>query len=291
MLNIKFFSPKFLTENQFTQINILFTLLALISLLFSFKDRGNWLKISLWALSLSLFFYKYPYRFFSGQGMFFISLLSSIFIVKIISKKKIPLVFPIIIVYAVFFNITLSPASKQQKALNSSTLYNLINGKFANMLEFNCLYYPKQYLPITKIIKAYSSEDEIITSNLSIAGVIFGALANRPITTSLFLETSPNTSYNPYIPAKIIVWIKSIKPNLKEEKAKFYYSKKLNWRKIQETPISDIYLNPGETPKIKKQKPFLSLAFLQGLVLVYFLAVLLLYLKLKKPLHSSNSKL
>ena len=76
-----------------------------------------------------------------------------------------------------------------------------------------------------------------------------------------------------------------------EQKAKFYYSKKLNWRKIQETPISDVYLNPGHTPKIKKQKPFLSLAFLQGLVLVYFLALLSLYLKLKEPLHSSNSKL
>ncbi len=291
--NLEFLSPKFLIENKLLQINIFFTALAFVSLLLSVKEKGSWLKISLWAVSLGLVFYKYPYRLLSGQGMLFINLLSAILITRILPKmgqKFSKTVLALIIIYASLLNLVFIPWANKEKVRNSSTLYNIISKKIANMLEFNCLYYPKYYLPIAEKIRQNSLPGEIIASNNTIAGVIFGALTNRPVTSSLFLENRPQSNYNPFLPAKIIVWLKS--PTLEEEKREreklLFYRRRLKWQRLAELPICYIYLNPGKTPKVISLKPLLPLSYLHTGIILYFLAILLLYLKPKKPLHKQQ---
>jgi len=231
-----------LREVKFSHYSILILSVGIAAVVYFFKRKSFFTVLFLgYTAGAALVFFKYPYRFFSAQGMLGVSLLVSYLLYeaqKNINKSRERLAFFFVIACFFFIHPTLDLDNGRIRihAINS-TYYNIASGRFIRMLEFNSLFYPRYYLPLAKAIINNSDNLDIITSNLKPAAQIFSAITNRATAYSILGEVKSFSKSPRYKTAKIIVWMR---PDYKELVS---LVKKRHLVEIYENDIALIFLN------------------------------------------------
>ncbi|HEC69931.1 MAG TPA: hypothetical protein ENI31_06600 [Candidatus Omnitrophica bacterium] len=253
---IEFLKLEILREMYFTHYNLLVIILGIAGIFFCLKKRGVYSWFPGLILGFEIIFLKYPYRFFSAQGLFCLSLLSAVFLesifLKIRKAKFKRVLFFIVIIYFLFINssIILEEARAKFRLLNS-TFSELSTGRFYDFLEFREFTYPEFFFPLKRIVLENTDSQDIIASNNKIVAVLLGSITNRAISTSIFREVRPFLNFVPYSVSKIIIWVKSLFPEKKDLLLERYVQR-FKWEKIFENDIAYVYKNPY----YKKITPF-----------------------------------
>lgn len=253
-----------LGEANFIHFNIFIFLSGLVSLGFFYRRSFPVLLFLGYLLGSLAVFFRYPYRFFSAQGMVGFTFFASLLLEKISNYLKAgykKLFFTLIIIYLLFFQTTLD-LDKEKSKFNiiNSTYYNLLSGKCYQLFEFRTFYYPDFYNPIIQLIRENTTERDIIFSNIRIAAQIFSALSDRPTSSPMLWEVRAAKDFEYHKYAKVIIWIK---PSLHEE---ILSQNKISWKKIYEDNLACVYLNLDYQSLLKKVEskinfPLLALIF------------------------------
>lgn len=259
-----------LPENNYVVFSIFIILVGVISLIFTIGK--NKLPIGLfigYVLFSLIVFCKYPFRFFSAQGVIGLALLSGLVFEKLNKLPQRLIGLSIISFFLFFLHSTYDVETGKINVFNS-TATNFIQGKITNNAYFKSLYFPQFYDPIVKIIKERTETCDIIYSNLSFTTQIFSSLTNRLALNPIFCEIKPlslsfkQSKEDFYNYAKVIIWLKGERgPGLDEK-----------WQKIYENDLANVFLNTQyrEVLAIKKARVnfmMISLIFiLIGVVLV-----------------------
>ncbi len=279
--HLHYFHPVYLSENAEFSINILHVGIALFGsfCIFSRNTKNQW--PIFFTLALFCIFIRYPFRFFSGQGLLGIILISSITIVQILSRlprKPLQNVAYSVLTLSIFFgSSTITPYDQKKFTLYASTFSRITANSFQNSIHFNSLYFPKTYSRIRTIIEQNTDTKDIIASNNAIIAIILGSLCNRATTTSVFPEIKPFLpEKNSYQAARLLIWIKNPSDNATETQKRLYQEKNLHLQKIAEDDFSYIYYNPNYQ-KAKIPKPQISFFTLFGIS--FCLGCLMIYLR------------
>jgi len=242
-----------LREVRFSHYSIFILTVGMTAAVYFFKKKNFFTILFLgYTIGAALVFFKYPYRFFSAQGMLGLSMLAAYLLYeaqKHIDSNKGWIVFSSVIACFFFIHPTvdLNNGKLETHVLNS-TYYNIASGKFIKMLEFNSLFYPQYYLPLAKVIENHSDNLDIVTSNLKPTAQIFSAITNRATSYSIFGEVKGFKKVSRYNAAKVVVWMR---PDYKELA---YLVKMRNLEKIYENNIALVFINPYCYSKAKPVK-------------------------------------
>ncbi|OQX80486.1 MAG: hypothetical protein B6D56_05085 [Candidatus Omnitrophica bacterium 4484_70.1] len=252
---ITYVNLSILHEVKFIHFSIFILILSLFSI-FILNKKGKlsepvYLLFLGYTVASLVVFFKYPYRFFSSQGILGLGLLSSL----LWMGKKVR-VKSMVVAYLFFLHSTFDlNQGKLEINLFNSTYYNFLSGRVFTLLEFTSLFYPDYYQPVIKVIEKYTKEDEIVSSNLSITSQIFSSLTNRPSSNSILGEVNPlrkkrklellpsyslsspsNFIFNEFV--KLVVWIKPMKKEIEEK------INKGRLIKVYENDVTCILINP-----------------------------------------------
>ncbi|MBP7088600.1 MAG: hypothetical protein KBB01_04800 [Candidatus Omnitrophica bacterium] len=288
-----------LGEAGFTHFNIFIFLSGLVFLAFFYR-RSLFVLLFLGYLIGSLIvFFRYPYRFFSAQGIVGFTFFASLLWDKVLNpSQKSPgfkcsivisaqegarnfsswgstylksgykkVILALVIIYLLFFQVTLD-LDKEKSNFNiiNSTCYNLLSGKCYQLFEFRTFYYPEFYDPLVWLIRENTAEGDIIFSNIRIAAQIFSALSGRPTSSPMLWEVKAAKDFEYHKYAKLIIWLK---PSPSE---KILSQNKIRWEKIYEDNLSCVYLNLDYQPPIKKLKSKLNFPLL---ALIFFILLVI----------------
>jgi len=240
---IKYVNLTMLREVKFSHYSILILAAGAAAVIYLIKRKSFFTILFLgYTVGSGIIFIKYPYRFFSAQGMLGVSLLAAYLLYeaqKHIDSNKGWIVFSSVIACFFFIHPTVDLNNgKLETHILNSTYYNIASGKFIKMLEFNSLFYPQYYLPLAKVIRNNSDKFDIITSNIKATAQIFSAVTGRPTAYSVLGEVRGFKKVPRYSAAKIIVWMR---PDYRELA---YWIRKRGLVEIYENDIALILLNP-----------------------------------------------
>jgi len=232
-----------LREIKFSHYSILILTVGVAAVMYFIKKKNFFTILFLgYTVGSGIIFIKYPYRFFSAQGMLGVSMLAAYLLheaKKNINSRKGLAAFSFVIGCFFFIHPTVDlDNGRLESNILNSTYYNIASGKFIKMLEFNSFFYPRYYLPLAKVIRGSSDKFDIITSNIKATAQIFSAITGRPTAYSVLGEVRGFKKAPRYSAAKIVVWMR---PDYKELA---YWIRKRGLVEIYENDIALIFLNP-----------------------------------------------
>ena len=273
-----------LGESKYAHYSLIILAAATAGILFSLKGKKEAYRYLFFGFLLGswIIFFKYRYRFFSAQGILGFAFFGAFFLSQFTKwlkhrfKKRIYwFTFSLLVLYIFFMHSSIDLSDGKQKFnLFNSTYYNLISGKFSQLLEFNTLFYPRYYGPLIALIKENSKKNDIISSNLRITAGMCSALSNRPTSSALLEEVHPFGEVRLYQPAKFIIMVKP------QEKYWQRLIKKNQWLKVYDNDIAAVFFNPAYKRGYKPLKAAVSFPFIAAVFLLA--AVVLLVDNLRK---------
>jgi len=278
-IGLKFVSFLEIPERNLCELKTVDYLLAFFGLGIIFKMPRQY-RLFLSLFLASFIFLIYPYRFFSSQGylpIIFLSAISLDFIYEKLQYKKLRLkyIFFLLIGYIVFFSPTMlmeignrKPDVRFKAYLFDSALTNTIFPDWHKRISSTSLWYPDSYLPAVEVIKCNSSQDDIIFSNIPVAGVILASISGRATANALFPEIGSSKKFDPISVSKIIVFPKD---NYYQYR---YLIDNYNLIKIGESKLFILYKNPFCQAKadIKKASvSFYTIALISSIFMILFL--------------------
>lgn len=238
----------------------------------------RWDKLNLLFLGYSagglLIFFKYPYRFFSAQGViglaFFTALLIYGLLSRIESGNKKMFFSGLTILYLFFLNSTVDLEDNRPR-LNTvnSTYSNFLTGKVYRLLEFSSLYWPGYYNPVIEAINSNTRPNDIIAGNFPIISQIFSSLTNRANSNPMLYEVAPPVKRTPYYKhAKLIVWVKPL------DRLFFSLVDERGWSVAYESDFAAVIKNSAPVPRASPLKaviPFIFIYLMAGAGLAVFI--------------------
>ncbi len=268
---ISYVNLTILREVKFVHYSIIILLLGIIALVY-FRKRRDFFNLVFLGYTVGglIVFFKYPYRFFSAQGILGLCMLIAYFWDSVINKfsfnKRLLIVISMVVSFF-FFHPTLDLNNgKVRYSLFNSTYYNFASGKFIDMFEFNTLFSPQFYNPLIEAVKRYTQPNDIVSSNIPAFSQIIAAFSNRPTSSSIMVEVKSFRKVSTYRFAKAIVWVKPDFSKLR------YWIKKLNLVVAYENNIGVVLLNPACDRKQYPLKANVSFKMI-SLYAVFFLFI------------------
>lgn len=216
LYGLKLVSLSGINEKYFCEFKPLDYLLALSGLVAAFIIRGKYLFFpSLFFASFIFLFY--PYRFFSAQGYLAIACLCALsldFIYERLRNKSIYLKFLPFILAAFIMLISPTVLMYKPKEENKpgyrlyffdSALVNIVLPVYHRRIASAGLWFPNEYLPISRLIQQNCEKDDIIYSGFHILGVCLSAISGRATANGLFSEMGIPSKFNPLLTSKMVV--------------------------------------------------------------------------------------
>ena len=254
----------------------------LVEYLLAFFAVGIMLKQASYRLFLVFFiasfvFLPYPYRFISGQGYFAILLLSALGLDFLYEKAKAKSLFfrwahAGLVAYCLFFSVTVLMEKKPDGAGKLSykaycadaTLPDMLFPSRNERITSASVWFPREYLPLSKLIIEHSQDNEIIYSSLPVAVIVLASISDRASANGLLPEISPQGVFYPFLASKLVIFPKD---STLQEAMRFIHGYQL--KKVGETDMFKVYVNPLATATMKVRKadvPFvwLFVIFLSG---------------------------
>lgn len=193
-------------------------------------------------------------RYFSGLGLIGPVFMSGVALdslyQRISRQQRIPF-FILVIIFLYIFAPTLS-INKFEKKINlnffdTSLISTLSNLKMAKHITGYSIYYPKFQDKIDEVILEYTDPNDIIWSDLKYSAGLLSVLSERATSSAMMAEVRPYAEFDPLNVAKLIIWFKQV--NGTADQGLFEAIRKYDLRKIGETEICFIYLNPHTKAK------------------------------------------
>jgi len=266
--NVKHVNFEFLGENSFIHFNIFVLVFGLFSIFLFIKNRDFFvLLFSGYCLGAAFVFLKYPFRFFSAQGMLGFILLVAYFLKFLVMKfrgiERIA-IFLFIGLYLFLFSSTIDLNEKKYELnLFNSTYYNLASGNFIDNIHFASFFNSDEHGPAISRIQKLSDEFDVIVSDLSLPSRMFSALANRPTSFSALGEVKSLKSKDPYSVAKIIIGHKPYSSNFNR------LLDKLKLSQVFENERVGLFINPIYQDSLVPVKAKISFKVII-LILIFF---------------------
>jgi len=250
-------------ENFFLDINLLVYALAGLGLFIALKRKGEYRIFLCIVLGLLPLFFTHKLRYFSGIGLFgfvFLAGLGLDYIFQKVSRGADMLKQSLILVSIALAFYIFSPTlyiDRTAKTLRlgffDTTLANTLKGterKFRSM-ELS-IYYPKYEDEVVRIVEENSARDDIIWSDLNYFAGLISLFSGRATSTAMLSEVKPYTDFDPVKAARLIILFKEINGSVSPRFMNII--KDYGLRKIQETEIAFVYINPGTNAKEKIPK-------------------------------------
>ncbi|MBI4845941.1 MAG: hypothetical protein HY810_05660 [Candidatus Omnitrophica bacterium] len=237
-----------------------------------------------------IIFFKYPFRFFSAQGILGFIYFGAYFLsdwqMRLAKKyKNAGGILSFIIIFFLHPTVDLNGAKAEINILNS-TYINLASGISQDDVNFKTLYYPDMFDPLQKAVKEQTDEQDILSADSEFVAQILAALTGRLSAKSAFKEVDRRLS-NPYSCAKVIVWAKDNAGRFSKIR------EKLKLRIILETETHYLFSNPNYSIRVVPLKSKISFKIIFALVLAFLIIFCVDILNLRKiffrQLQSGNN--
>lgn len=285
---LEYLNIKLLKEANFTIFSIFIVFTAVVSLFLNMRIKKKqpfyFILFLGFFLGNIIFFIKYPYRFFSAQGMVAGALLSALLIEKAFDffKGKFLVLFRLVIILFLFFahsTLNLEEGKPKLKIFNS-TCYNFLTGNIYSVFSFRSLFFPQFYQPIVEVIEKNSYQDDILASNFNVVSQIFSALTKRPSLNSMLWEVKPKENKLSYQDAKIVVLLKDIEKNS-------FKPNRQGWHKVYENDLAYVFVNDNYQNVLPHKKA--SIPFVYILVGFFILCLLYIRISVEERLNGNRS--
>ena len=261
-----------LNERYLFQLKVGDYIFAICGLALIFKKEAKY-RFLLSLFLASLVFVIYPFRFFSSEGFFPILILSAFFSDNLYERFNTKYFLIVISVFVLFVSPTVLLNNWTERPNRGAYKLKIGDSAFLGMLleRGQTIWFPKEYLPATDLIRNNSDADDIVYSTLNLSGVTLASLSGRATANALFPEIGPSRPFNPFLVSKIIVFIRQ-----DSRKAVNRIISAYRLTTIGETKIFMIYKNP--LCKYKMQRRHAQVP-LRVLILIGVVLVALLWLK------------
>jgi len=204
-----------INEKYFCEFKPVDYLLALSGLIMAFMMKEKYFLFP-GLFFASFIFLFYPYRFFSAQGYLPIACLCALSLDLIYERLKnneylkslafvlaafIMLISPTILMYKP------NEADKSNYRLYffDSALVNIVLPAYHQRIASAGLWFPNEYLPISKLIRENCEKGDIIYSRFHILGVCLSAISGRATANGLFSEMGIPSKFDPLSASKMVV--------------------------------------------------------------------------------------
>jgi len=267
-------------ETQYSEFKPLEYALATIGIFYIWRLRRD-LVFFISLLLGSFFLILYPYRFFSAQGYFPVILLAASGlegIVIYLSDKKIKkLLVLLLCCYLFFFSVTIFVPRIAEN--NANPRAYLADTAFVDMLlpghnprlASTSLWYPDEYLYALRVIRENSSDAEIIYSPSYFISVCLAAISGRATAGALFPEIGPSAEFDPFSVSRVIILTQDQRQENRDRIIARY-----GLRRLGESKIFAIYLNPSPSGKMQVKEASLTFAWVICIIIFVVLAALIL---------------
>lgn len=286
--NRQYFSFINTVENYTFEISILIYIVALLGLVVAFRRKGAYYFFIALLIGMLPLVFTHNMRYFSGQGMISFILLAGLAVdnlydrlVERSNKRLLNGILFIILFFFAFYllnpilylNQSRAEENKSELGLFDSNLVKILMPDFTNKtyISGTSVYNPKFADKVVKIIREYSSPDDIIYSNFNYAAGMFAVLSQRATSTAMLAEVKPFTQFDPLAVSKLIIWLKEVDRTIASPLPPLIKQYKL--KKVAETELAYIYNNPKALGKAKIKKAVISLSAFNTILLIFLAAV------------------
>ena len=278
LIGLQLMSLEGINERHFIEFKALEYLLAFFALgviINKNKDKKYYLFAALFIASFV--FLPYPYRFISAQGYLPVVFLSAVGIDSLRERyngksRYLKYAYLLAVSYCLLFSVTLFTEKGYDKGGKISSrayyadtalmdmVFPLRNARAASQ----SLWFPDEYALLTRLIARHSEENDIIYSELLVAGVALAGISGRVTANGLFPEISPIKAFNPLAVSKLLI--------LPKDEA-LSNIKGIAWSqafiKIGEGTIFAVYKNSLCRSKAKISKASISFRALSCIFLIF----------------------
>ncbi len=276
LVNLKYISLSGINQGYFCEFKIIEYALALFALSIALK-RPKAHSLFLAFFLSSFIFILYPYRLFSAQGylpiVFLLAALMDFLSLRLENKT---LGVKSLFVCLLAAIILLSPTLLMEKPDDKSNRVNyklyIFDSVFVDTLlpgrnrrpATGEIWIPGAYLPIVDLIRLNTQQDSIIYATLHNVGMCLASISGRATANSLLPEIGPARSINPFLVARIIVFLNDDEPGWVRSQVERY---RLN--KIGQNKLFTVYDNPSSGARIEVKKASVSFGFIVGVILAF----------------------
>ena len=254
-----------LPEKFHLQIKVFNYILACFGLFLATKMKSRH-KFFISLFLGSFVFLIYPARFLSAEGHIPVILASALTMqfIWLKLKEKMPRAKEIIIVVLIIFILFISPVLFLDKSAGDSKIsykVDWVDSAFSGLLlaKGSSIWFPWLYLPAVDIIKANSNSEDIVYSNLNVAGLILSSLSQRATANALLPEIKPFPQVDPYSVSNIIVLPKDLDQEFINS-----ISSKYNLIKVKESKYFSVFRNPAPVYRLKIRNAVLGFMVIIG---------------------------
>jgi hypothetical protein len=256
---LAFIYPIRVMEFYYAQINPVFYVLAVSGFVLALKKGGEHLFfVALSIVMLGLLFTNRD-RFFSGHGLIPAIILAAFclehYYRKVSAKQDRRGLFffwaTIIFVFFVFTPLVIFSPLKKSPVFHCGSWImpasESTQGIYAE--KGGTFYYPRLIDEAVRIVRQYSSQDDILFSNYNYGGGIISTLAHRATAGAMLLEVLPFQDLDAVKAARFVLWFKDpegIFPQGLSDAVRHY-----GLKKVAETELAYLYANEGSTFKKK----------------------------------------
>lgn len=287
-------------QNDPLEISWLIYILAAFAIfhLIKTKQIKKYLFWVIFALVSLAILATYPFRFFSGQGMLPLIILSAIALAQffdLFEKNthnlfahlpfKIFAFFIILNFVWPLFVLNTYPPPKTINVLGDTTFRELSHTIEPQSFRLHDVsIYSRFANEISEIIKENVGEDEIIFSNMGIFGQLLSVISERPNASGMLSEVKPRLNIDPFAVSKLFVAIKT--EDAEKDLTAEHFAKRYGFEEIEETEIAVIYKK--NEAEVTRPKNFAIITFPYIYVFLIILIALIIFdLKYLKPKNSS----
>jgi len=255
----------------YLQVKVFDYILAFFGLFLALRMAARY-KFFISLFLSSFIFLPYPARFLSAEGYIPVILFSALTLqfIWLGLKAKMPGKKEIVIGLLTAFILFVSPTlylSKQAGLAKINSKLDWVDSAFSGLLlaKGESVWFPWVYLPAVDIIKANSGREDIVYSDINLAGLILSSLSQRATANALLPEVIPSPRLDPFSVSNIIVLSSDLNNELVQG-----ISDKFNLIKVGQSKYFTVFRNPAPVERLKVAKAVLN--FTMIISILFFLA-------------------
>ncbi len=229
-------------QDRMPELPLVWLALGLAGIIPAWKARGiSRLWPALWIAFIPMAFF-YPYRFWTGQGIFPALMLAGFALERLRAKTTRLIFFGLLAALAI-----LSPSMAFQNgrptlswAENTPLVLSGIRPD-SHAAIATALYNPRYAGELTREIEAHTRPDELIYCNLNYMGGMLSSLTGRACTNQMLREMADRPANELIPPARLVIWLKNREGNA--DPAMEQSAVEFHLRPLVKTELAYLYYN------------------------------------------------
>ncbi len=248
--------------------------LGLFGWVVAFRRGGIWRFLAALGLGFLPMLSAYRFRFFATQGLFPWMILAGVALEAAAGKLRRPWKAVLVLLALGFASPTLHVGPSGWKIVwADATLFHLTESvPSKERATANPLFFSKFMEPLAKEVRAHTSPEELIYSNISYFAGMIRVVTERAMTNQLLREMPEQPLDHQIRAARLIVWLKESlegppSPRLQALALRYHL------RPVAETEVAILYLNPQPAGRRQVSAPVMPWQSAVGIILLVGLLI------------------